>query len=286
MQALAALLFLSMPVSGQDTLALWPKGAPGALGSAAHDSPSLICYPAHPKNGSGTAVVICPGGGYRALAMNHEGQQVAAWLNSLGISAYIVTYRLSTHGYRHPAPLLDGQRAIRTVRANAGKWSLDPDKIGVLGFSAGGHLAATLGTQPAPQTENSPDKIEQVRGNPDFMLLLYPVIAFDEAHTHRGSQEALLGPDAGQTLLDSLSAEKSVGPHTPPTFLVHTSEDNAVPPENSIAFYLALRKAKVPAELHVFEHGKHGLGLGPDSLPFSAWPGLCSVWLKKKGYID
>ncbi len=285
-------LFVSLFFSAQllaqtvpDTLLLWPGGAPGALGNAPHDQPMLILYPAPKEISTGAAVVVCPGGGYQMLAMDHEGHQIARWLNSFGVSAYIVTYRLGKDGYRHPVPMHDGQRALRTVRANATPWQLDPDRIGVLGFSAGGHLASTLGTQfDAGQTEAT-DLIERVSSRPDFMVLLYPVISFTEDYQHAGSRKMLLGEDAGPALVASLSNETQVKDDTPPTFLVHTSEDTSVPPQNSIYFYLALHERGIPVEMHIYEKGRHGLGLGSRGSAFSSWPERCEEWIEERGLL-
>ena len=213
---------------------LWPNGAPGAKGDQPDDKPTLtICLP-EPAKANGTAVVICPGGGYGNLAVDHEGQQIAEWSNSLGVAGFIVEYRHRRKGYGHPAPLQDAQRAIRTVRAGAAGWKIDPAKIGVMGFSAGGHLASTAGTHFDKGDPNSTDPIERAGCRPDFMILCYPVIAFDEPFTHRGSQRNLLGEDADAALVRSMSSEKQVTPETPPTFLFHTDEDKGVPPENSV----------------------------------------------------
>ncbi|MEM8967244.1 MAG: alpha/beta hydrolase [Bacteroidota bacterium] len=271
--------------SSPDTLRLWPEGAPGATGSDEKDRPSLIRYPAPEDMATGAAVIVCPGGGYNMLAMDHEGHQIAQWLNSFGVSAYILTYRLGKNGYKHPIPMNDGKRAIRTVRAHAEKWSIDPNRIGVLGFSAGGHMASTLGTHFDTGDASASDMIEQQSSRPDFMVLLYPVISFTEDYQHAGSRRSLLGDDADDELVASLSNERQVKANTPPTFLVHTNEDTGVPPENSIYFYLALREKNIPAELHVFEKGRHGLGMGSRYSAFSAWPELCEAWMLERGLL-
>ena len=268
-----------------DTLLLWPKGAPDALGNAPHDQPTLIRYPALQEIATGAAVVVCPGGGYQMLAMDHEGHQIARWLNSFGVSAYIVTYRLGKDGYRHPVPMHDGQRALRTVRANAKEWQIDPGRVGVLGFSAGGHLASTLGTHFDAGNAEASDPIDWVSSRPDFMVLLYPVINFTEAYQHAGSRKMLLGEEADSALVASLSNETQVKADTPPTFLVHTSEDTSVPPQNSIYFYLALHEKGIPAELHIYEKGRHGLGLGSRGSAFSSWPERCEEWMEERGLL-
>ncbi len=219
------------------------------------------------------------------LAMNHEGHQIARWLNSFGVSAYLVTYRLGKDGYRHPVPMHDGQRALRTVRANAAEWQIDPDRIGVLGFSAGGHLASTLGTHFDAGNAKASDPTDRVSSRPDFMVLLYPVISFTEDYQHAGSRKMLLGEAADPALVASLSNETQVKADTPPTFLVHTSEDTSVPPQNSIHFYLALLEKGIPAELHIYEKGRHGLGLGSRGSAFSSWPERCEEWMEERGLL-
>jgi acetyl esterase/lipase len=255
--------------------------------------PTLTVFLASPEKATGAAVVICPGGGYGNLAVDHEGKQVAEWLNQLGIAAFILKYRLGPR-YHHPVMLQDAGRAIRTVRTRAGEWHLDPDRVAILGFSAGGHLASTAGTHfDAGQPEHE-DPIERVSSRPSRMILVYPVISLNTPYVHLGSRRHLLGESPPDDLVASLSNETQVTPLTPPTFLVHTNEDTSVPPENSILFALGLRKAKVPLELHIFEKGRHGLGLGgglptfkPSDKPegFKAWPALCETWLRGQGFL-
>lgn len=263
---------------------LWPDGAPGAVGQEARDVPKYTVYLPEKDQATGAAVVVCPGGGYGALAKDHEGLQVARWLNSLGVAAVVLEYRLAPR-YRHPAPLQDAQRALRTVRANAATWGIDPKRVGILGFSAGGHLASTAATQFDAGQSEAKDPIDRQSCRPDFAILAYPVISLNQKYTHVGSRNNLLGKDAPPELIKSLSNETRVTPQTPPTFLVHTMEDTAVPPQNSIAFYLALCDAKVPAELHVYEKGRHGLGLGAKSPGFSDWPTRCAEWLRGRGIL-
>ena len=268
-----------------DTIPLWPQGAPEAKGQAPQDQPTLIRYPAPKETATGAAVVVCPGGGYSTLAMDHEGHQIAQWLNSFGVSAYIVTYRVGKNGYQHPIPMNDGKRAIRTVRARANDWEVDPNRIGVLGFSAGGHLASTLGTHFDAGNTQATDPIDQASSRPDFMVLLYPVITFTEDYQHAGSRRNLLGEDADPTLVASLSNETQVKDNTPPTFLVHTSEDTGVPPQNSIYFYLALHEKGIPVELHIYEKGRHGLGMGSRGSAFASWPERCEEWMQGQGLL-
>jgi acetyl esterase/lipase len=264
---------------------LWPEGAPGALGKEAKDEPKLIAYLADSDKANGAAIVICPGGGYGHLAMGHEGHEIAQWMNSLGVAAFICDYRHRGKGYGHPAPLQDAQRAIRTVRARAKTLGVDPEQIGIIGFSAGGHLASTAATHFDDGDEKAEDPIDRVGCRPNFAILCYPVIAFDEPFTHYGSQRNLIGADADPKLVKSLSNEKQVTSKTPPTFLWHTNEDRGVPPENSVQFYLALVKAKVPAELHIYENGRHGLGLAKSTPAVSSWPKRCEDWLRGRGIL-
>lgn len=268
------------------TTLLWADGAPDAKGTEAKDKPTLIAYALPKGDQLHPAIVICPGGGYGGLAMDHEGHQIAKFLNGLGISAFICDYRHRGKGYGHPAPMQDVQRAIRTVRSKASEWGVDDKRIGVLGFSAGGHLASTAVTHfDAGLPEG--DAIAKTSCRPDFGVLCYPVIAFEQKYTHKGSQENLLGKNADAKLIESLSNEKQVTPQTPPTFLWHTTEDKAVPPENSVVFYLALVKAGVPAELHIYEKGQHGIGLGKttNTPAASEWTKALENWLKTRGIL-
>jgi acetyl esterase/lipase len=263
---------------------LWPNGAPGALGKDDKDIPTVQVYLPPADKATGAAVVICPGGGYVFLAMDHEGHQIARWLNSLGVAGIILKYRIAPK-YHHPAPLQDAQRALRFTRAHAQEWKLDPNRVGILGFSAGGHLASTAGTHFDRGDKEAKDSIDQQSCRPDFLILCYPVITFQGPHAHIGSRNNLLGKNADAKLVDSLSNDMQVTKDTPPTFLVHTNEDTGVPPENSVLFYLALRKARVPAELHVFEKGQHGLGLGRQGQAFAHWPQLCGAWMQGRGIL-
>jgi acetyl esterase/lipase len=258
---------------------LWPKGAPGAKGKEDADVPTVTVYLPPARKATGSAVVICPGGGYGFLASDYEGHDVARWLSGIGVAGIVLKYRIAPR-YRHPAPLLDAQRAIRYTRAHAKTWRVNPHLVGILGFSAGGHLASTVGTHFDHGKKGAPDPIDRETCRPDFLILVYPVISFTAPYAHLGSRDNLLGKNAPPELVKNLSNETQVTDQTPPAFLVHTSEDTGVPPENSIAFYLALRKAKVPAEIHIFEKGPHGLGLGKNDPAFAKWPGLCARWLK------
>jgi acetyl esterase/lipase len=262
---------------------LWPAGAPGALGDEAKDRPTLIIY--LPEKPTGVGVVICPGGGYGGLAMDHEGYQIGRWLNEHGVAGFICDYRHRGKGYGHPAPLADAQRAIRTVRSRAKEFDVDPAKVGILGFSAGGHLASTAVTQFDAGNADSGDPILRASSRPDFGILCYPVIAFDKPYTHRGSQRNLLGAGATPAMIASLSNEKQVTDQTPPCFLWHTWEDKGVPPENSVVFYQTLLAHKIPAEMHIYEKGRHGLGLAKDTPGTSTWPELCLAWLRNRSIL-
>lgn len=280
------------------TLTLWSDGAPGALGNdpgedAFHsgDVPTITVWLAPPDLATGAAVVICPGGGYGFLATEHEGEEVAAWLNSIGVAGIMLKYRLAPR-YHHPAPLQDAQRAVRLVRHHAAEWSIDPKRVGILGFSAGGHLASTAATHFDPGHPEAADPVDRLSSRPDFAILVYPVIALATEFGHAGSRTNLLGDTPDPALLASLSNETQVTKETPPTFLTHTTEDSAVPPQNSMLFASALRQAGVPFELHLFEKGVHGLGLGTgwkgriDPEPgFQAWPKLCETWLRGRGLL-
>jgi acetyl esterase/lipase len=282
--AFSFLLLTSVAAAAEPkTELLWPNGAQGALGMEAKDKPTLIIYLPEKPNGAG--IVICPGGGYGHLAMDHEGNQIGRWLNEHGIAGFICDYRHRGKGYGHPAPLQDAQRAIRTVRSRAKEFGVEPSKIGILGFSAGGHLASTAVTHFDAGDANADDSVLRVSSRPDFGVLCYPVIAFEQPFTHRGSQRNLLGEGASPDLVASLSNEKQVTDQTPPCFLWHTFEDKGVPPENSVVFYQALLAHKIPAELHVYEKGRHGLGLAKDTPGTSAWPSACLAWLKTRGVL-
>ncbi|HEY3739870.1 MAG TPA: alpha/beta hydrolase [Bryobacteraceae bacterium] len=250
---------------------LWKDGAPGAVGTEDLDKPTITIY--IPKsNAIPTGVVVFPGGGYRKLSMDHEGEQIAHWLNSLGVAAFVVKYRLGPR-YHHPAMIDDAHRAIHIVRTRAHEFGIAPDRIGVWGFSAGGHLASTASTHFTAETR------------PDFAILTYPVISFTTPYTHEGSRKYLLGDNPDPKLVESLSNELQVTKDTPPTFLVHANDDKTVPPENSILYYMALRKAGVPAELHIYARGGHGFGLGSTDAILSTWPARLADWLQLRGYL-
>ena len=286
-----ALLFLSLAAAfAQPTPAprkvelLWTAGAPGAVGTEDVDKPNLTLYPAPEASASKTGVIVCPGGGYGFLAKDHEGDQIARWLNSLGVSAFLLQYRIAPR-YHYPAPVLDAQRAIRFVRAHASEYHILPDRIGIWGFSAGGHLASTTGTHFDAGDSQAADPVDRASCRPDFMILAYPVISFTTPYTHRGSLRNLLGDSPDPKLVASLSNETQVTAQTPPTFLFSTNEDSGVPAENSVLFYLALRKAGVPAEIHVYERGPHGVGLAPTDAVLVTWTQRLKDWLDIRGLL-
>jgi len=222
---------------------------------------------------------VCPGGGYAHLAVDHEGRQIADWLNAHGVAAFVLKYRLGPR-YHHPAQLQDAQRALRTVRSGAKDWGIAPGRIGIWGFSAGGHLASSAGTHFDNGDANAADPIDRVSSRPDFMILAYPVISFTTPYTHRGSLKNLLGESPDPKLAEYLSSETQVTSQTPPTFLFHTNADAGVPAENSVFVYLALRKAGVPAEMHIYEQGPHGAGLAQSDAVLRSWPDRLADWLK------
>ncbi len=262
---------------------LWPRAAPGALGDKDADIPTLTPFLPPADKANGTAVVICPGGGYGGLAISYEGMDVGAWMAKRGVAGFVLKYRVAP--YKHPIPLQDAQRALRTVRARAKEWNVDPKRVGILGFSAGGHLASTAATHFDDGDPKADDPIDRAGCRPDFAVLAYPVITLKPPYAHMGSRYNLLGKDADEKLVDSLCNDEQVTDKTPPTFLFHTADDNAVPVENSILFFEALRKAKVPAELHVYEHGRHGVGLAPNIPELSSWPDQLEAWMKAQGLL-
>jgi acetyl esterase/lipase len=264
---------------------LWEGAAPNSLGTDAADVPTLTYYAPNGRPVAGTSIVLAPGGGYGNLALNHEGRQVANWFNSQGVAVFILKYRLGPR-YQHPVPLIDAQRALRTVRTRAKEFNLRPDRIGMMGFSAGGHLASTAATRFDSGSRTATDPIDSASSRPDFLILGYPVITSETPYAHQGSFRNLLGPSPTPELLSSLSNHTQVTAETPPTFLFHTNADTGVPPENSVLFYMALRKAGVPAEMHIFEPGPHGVGLALNDPVLSAWPPLLSQWLRARGLLS
>lgn len=282
-----ALAFLVSPtsltsqVSAQtaDAFELWPDGAPGALGEADTDRPTLTPYLPAAGSALRAAMVVCPGGGYGGLA-KHEGHDYALWLNEAGVAAFVLKYRLGSKGYRHPAMLQDAARALRTVRARAQTWNIDPNRIGIMGSSAGGHLTSTLVTHFDAGVPDHADPIERVSSRPNLGILCYPVISMG-AITHQGSKRNLLGQKPDPELVWLLSNELQITPQTPPCFIWHTYEDQAVLVENSLEFAKGLRKANVPFDLHIYQKGRHGIGLANGH----PWTKDCLFWLKEQGFI-
>ena len=268
--------------SAQTPIPLWENGAPNAVGKEPLDIPTITPFPAPKETATGSAIIVFPGGGYSHLSEIKEGSDVAKWLNSLGISAFVVKYRLGMR-YHQPNQLLDAARAMRTVRAKAKEWNIDANRIGILGFSAGGHLASTLGTHFDAGRSEAKDEVERLSSRPDLMILIYPVITMGE-FAHQGSKLNLLGPDPSPELVKRYSNELQITKETPPTFLVHTMTDKTVPVENSLMFVAGLRKAGVPFELHLYEQGPHGFGLAPADPILATWAARCADWLGVHGF--
>jgi acetyl esterase/lipase len=270
-----------------NTFPLWPDGAPATLGNASNDIPTLTVFLPDPANATGAAMVICPGGAYAGLAA-HEGADYARWLNEAGVAAFVLKYHLGSAGYHHPAMQLDAARALRTVRTRSKEWLVDPKRIGIMGSSAGGHLAATLLTHFDPGIADAADPIDRASSRPDLGVLCYPVITLGE-FTHQGSKDNLLGKNPSPELVQSLSNELQVTKETPPCFVWTTEEDRTVPMENSMLFVAALRKNHVPFDFHVYQKGGHGMGLGshnwnPDKR--HPWTRDCLYWLKAQGFVN
>ena len=273
-----------MPIQDGQIIPLWAGTAPGQQGTDDKDIPTITVYLPRTTPVGMSAVIVCPGGGYSGLAMNHEGRQVANFLNSQGIAAFVLKYRLGPK-YHHPVELGDAQRAIRMLRAHSADWHIATDRIGIMGFSAGGHLAMSASTHFDAGQASAADPIDRVGSRPDFSVLGYPVISLVEPWTHQGSKTNLLGQDADPELAKSLSGEQAVTKETPPTFIFQTNADTTVPAENATYYYLALRKAGIPAEMHIFEKGPHGLGLAMDDPAISEWSKLLTNWLRVHAII-
>ncbi len=284
--AMAALMGTPLPAADPETVILWPNGAPGATGTRPEDTPRVDVYlPTVKPNGTG--VVVLPGGGYGGLAADHEGKQIAKFYNSLGVTAFVCFYRLGSQGYHHPIEMNDAKRAVRWARANAGKYGIDKDRIGLTGFSAGGHLASTVGTLFDNGDPNAADSIDKESSRPDFLVLCYPVISMSDPFMHQGSRNNLLGDQKDNVeLARELTNYRNVSPHTPPTFIFQTDEDTVVPAENSVQFYLALRKHKVPAEMHIYQRGPHGVGLQLGDPVLATWSGHLRDWLRNNGWLQ
>ena len=283
------------------TLKIWPHGVPNSIPCTGYcekifqpwgkdcfekiTDPEILVYPAPKEKSNGAAILVCPGGGYRYVSIVNEGYEVARWLNENGITAVILKYRLPSDSImtdKSIGPLQDVQEAMRMIRRNAVSWSLNPDEIGIMGFSAGGHLASTLCTRFEDSVYETSDGIN---ARPDFSILVYPVISMNKNITHGGTREMLLGLNPKETLIEKFSNELHVTDHTPPAFLVHASDDPAVPVENSINYYLALLKHHIPAEIHIYQAGGHGFGLSRSKTTESIWPASCIAWLKANRWI-
>lgn len=282
--AAACLVFVvPVPCQQENEIPLWPLAAPLARGGGPDDKPGIILY--LPSSHQPTpGIVVCPSGNYMSLLLDRDGRQVAEWLNNLGIAAFVLKYRVAP-AYHYPVPLLDAQRALRYVRSNASLFNVIENEIGIMGFNAGGHLAAMAGTHFDTGKPSSSDSIDRKSSRPDFLVLVYPVITCSELFLHALSCENLLGDHPDASLAALVSIERHVTPNTPPTFLFHTYDDATVPVENSLAFFAALRKAGVPAELHVYEHGPHGAGLALDDPVLSTWPALLENWFRVRGLL-
>jgi acetyl esterase/lipase len=269
-----------------ETIPLWPNGAPGATGTRPEDTPRVDVYVPTGK-ACGAGVVVLPGGGYGGLAADHEGRQIAQYFNSLGVTAFVCFYRLGTQGYHHPIEMNDAKRAMRWARSHADKYGLDQGRIGLIGSSAGGHLASTVGTLFDDGDPNAADPIDKVSSRPDFLVLCYPVISMSDPFMHAGSRKNLLGPENdNDELARQLTSYRNVSAHTPPTFIFQTDEDTVVPAENAVNFYLALRKNKIPAEMHIYQRGPHGVGLQHGDPVLSTWSGHLRDWLRNNGWLS
>jgi acetyl esterase/lipase len=279
--------FLAASVfAGPETpIPLWSGGAPGALGDAESDVPTLTAFLPEASKSSGAAMVICPGGGYGGLAA-HEGAGYAEWLAENGVAGIVLKYRLGSKGYRHPAMLQDAARAVRLTRSKAAEWKIDPNRVGIMGSSAGGHLASTLMTHFDAGSADASDPVERLSSRPDLGILCYAVITMGE-HTHSGSKKNLLGTEPSEELVRLLSNELQVTKDTPPAFIWHTWADKGVKLENSTQFAAALREKGVPFELHIFEKGGHGIGLGGgrNGGVRHPWADVCLYWLRERGFV-
>jgi acetyl esterase/lipase len=268
-----------MDNSKPDWINLWPDGAPLAHGVGEEDTPAITAYLVEGIDRG--AVIICPGGGY-SMRADHEGEPIALWLNSIGIHAFVLRYRVAP--YRYPCSLLDVQRAVRYVRHHASEYGINENKIGVLGSSAGGHLAASIGTHYDNGNPNALDSIDRKSCRPDALVLCYPVITFTPPYIHEGSMNNLLGDNPDSELIEYLSCEQQVTSDTPPTFLWHTADDSVVMMENSLIFAAALRQHQVRFDLHIYEQGRHGLGLAGEDPHVASWTEVCGHWLKRNQF--
>lgn len=262
---------------------LWPSGAPGAVGTEDQDKPRLEIFAGYGP-GPRTAVIVCPGGGYIHLAYEKEGTQIAEWLNLRGITAFVLTYRLFPR-YSYPSPILDGYRSVRWVRSHAAEFGVDPNRIGMWGFSAGGHLVGMVGTHFDDGNPQAPDPVDRVSDRPDFVISSYGALSLQPGFSKPGAMGNLLGPHPSPGLIDDVSPDMHVSPRTPPYFLFATTFDDGVPALSTVSFYTALVRAGVPAEMHIFQQGPHGVGLGQSYPELASWPDLLENWLRLNGWI-
>jgi acetyl esterase/lipase len=295
-----AILVATTSFAQTSILKLWPAGVPGSIKSEAYvekettsngipsryekvTDPTLTVFLPEKEKATGTAVLICPGGGYGVLAFDHEGYQIAKWLNDNGIAGIILKYRLPSDIImkdKSIGPLQDAQEGIRFIRRNAAKWNINPRKVGVIGFSAGGHLASTLSTHFDEKVYDS----DTISARPDFSLLIYPVISFDAAFTHMGSRSNLIGKEPSAEAIQHFSNELRINEKTPPAFLVHSADDKTVPVKNSMVYFENLNRFNTPVEMHIYQKGGHGYGLSVGKGTQASWPGLCVNWMKTNNF--
>jgi acetyl esterase/lipase len=295
-QAIKVLVFLPITflipmssLSAQEKIPLYPSTEKVTIDGFEKDKepPYIEYFKAHPDSANGSAILVCPGGGYTHLADQHEGVDVARFYNQYGFDAFVLRYRINSwdqSGHRYPDQYNDVTTAIRIVKSRAREWKIDPERIGIIGFSAGGHLASMGATMHLLSDKKSKKPLEQWSSRPAFAILIYPVIDLAGAAAHSGSREMLLGKNPDRKLIDSLSTHNRVDEHTPPTFLVYSTDDTVVPPENGILFYQALRKHNIKTSLHIFDHGGHGYGMAPTDKVLNTWPWLSVKWLERLGY--
>ncbi len=277
------------PSTDPAVIPLWNETAPHQAGTGPNDIPSLTLFLPAQATSSTPAIVLFPGGGYEMLAFEHEGINEAKWFQERSVAAFVLKYRLPSHGYRHPVPLLDAQRALRLVRCRAAEWKIQPDKIGIMGFSAGGHLASTLETHFDAGDSQATDPVDRLSCRPDFAALIYPVISLKGGIAHQGSMQNLLGPQPDPALIDDLSNQDRVTAQTPPTILVHPEDDSVVPIANSDVMFAALQKAGVPAAFLRYPKGEHGFGYGPNNYNNNGptdWLARVHNWLKEQGFMS
>jgi len=267
---------------------LWEHGAPGAVGEEEQDKPHLEFFSASPdarlQDGLRTAVIVCPGGGYTKLAYDKEGTRIAEWLNLQGITAFVLTYRLAPR-YHYPAPIEDGQRAVRWVRAHAREYGVSPNRIGVWGFSAGGHLVGMLGTHFDAGNPTAADAVDRVSDRPDFAISSYGGLTLEKGVAKPGAMGPLMGENPSAAEVDDLSPDKHVSKDTPPYFLYATTTDQSVPVLSTVVFFTALQRAGVSAEMHIFEQGPHGTALAEKYPALSVWPGMLVNWMRLHGWL-